>query len=158
MFVTRINYGQSFTRSIASASAEIITPVGAEKNGEIVINNFRLENATSTIELKQNMLLINGKMVTSDLNQKINIPSFYILNGKSSYSITINYDPVLVNNYNTKESILIEDLIVLPLDEKRISEKKSEGFSLGAKLKLGVTQAPGNYTSKTPYRIAIHFN
>ncbi len=158
MIVTSFTHGQSFTRATASVSAEIITPIGVERNGELVINNYRPNNINSTIELKQNVLFVNGEIAAGESDHNINIPSFHISSGKSSYSISINYDSVIAGNNNTKESILIEELIVLPLIEKCRSEKNSKGFSLGAKLHLGSAQAPGKYTSPSPCRIVIHFN
>ena len=151
-------YGQLSAFSSASTSVDIIVPVGAEKKGELIVKGFYPGKELSIIELNRSGILINGRLGLPELQDKITFPTFQILGGQYTYSITFTYDPVIINRNAVHETLFIESLSILPANEIGTEQTTSERFSIGAKLRVGPSQIPGNYFSPNPYTVTIHFN
>ena len=149
-------YGQLYASSSASTSVDIIVPVGAESKGEIIAGTFYPGTQPGTVELNNNGIIVSGGINVKEATDKLSIPSFHIVGGQYSYSITFSYDPWLFNRNAGKETMLIESFSILPVNET--GQTVSERFSIGAKLQVGPSQVPGIYSSATPCAVTFHFN
>ena len=150
-------YGQLYSAASASTGAEIIVPVGAEKSGDMITGSFYSSKERSTVELSSNGIQINGKNQFA-YREKVGVPTIHVVSSQQAYSITFSFDPCINNRNNFQESIRIESINILPVNDVKSGQIVVDQFSIGTKLQVAPYQAPGQYTSGNPYTVTVHFN
>lgn len=149
--------GQFYPTVAASTGAEIIVPVGAEKSGDMITGSFYSSKERSTVELSSNGIQINGKNQFA-YREKVGVPTIHVVSSQQAYSITFSFDPCINNRNNFQESIRIESINILPVNDVKSGQIVVDQFSIGTKLQVAPCQAPGQYTSGNPYTVTVHFN
>ena len=147
-------YGQLSSTATASTTATIIIPVGAEGSGEFISGSFNPGKRPGIVVLSSEGIKVNGK---SGEKETV-IPSFHVSAGESFYSITLSYDPLIVNRKKENASMPIESFTIEPVNEKRPGQPASDSFTTGTIFRVGSSQTPGEYSSPNPYRVTINFN
>ena len=150
-------YGQLYSAAAASTGAEIIVPVGAEKSGDMITGNFYSSKERSTVELSSTGIQVNGKSQFAYM-EKVGVPTIHVVSSQQAYSITFSFDPCINNRNNFQESISIESINILPVNDVKSGQIVVDQFSIGTKLQVAPCQAPGQYTSGNPYTVTVHFN
>jgi hypothetical protein len=151
-------YGQMSSTATASTSATIIIPVGAEKSDELISGNFYPGKGAGTVVLNSDGIIINGKAGTNETGRETVIPYFHVSAGQSFYSITLSYDPFIVNRKRENESMHIELFIAAPENKKNPGQMLPDTYSIGTKLQVGPYQLAGEYCTTNPFRVTINFN
>ncbi len=146
---------QLYSIATASASAIIISPVGTVNSGSILAGRFYPRRTTATAELNSNLM---SREVNIGLDNEPGIPSFHVLAGDTNYSISLAYDPLIINQGAMNETIRIKTINVIPVHEKKMEQGGSDQFLIDAKLLISAFQMPGYYSSPKPYAVTINFN
>jgi hypothetical protein len=108
-------YGQLSSTATASTTATIIIPVGTERSGEIISGSFNPGKRPGIVVLSSDGITINGKSGEKETL----IPSFHVSAGESFYSITLSYDPLIINPKKENASMPIESFTIIPVHEKK---------------------------------------
>jgi hypothetical protein len=151
-------YGQLSSTATASTTATIIIPVGAEKSGDIISGSFYAGKKQGTVELTSVGVIVNGKMGATATGKETMIPSFHVLAADNIYSVTLSYDPVMINREKENETMPIESFTVIPVNEKGPGQTTPGSYSTGTIFRVGSSQSPGEYSSPHPYRVTVNFN
>ncbi|MBC7874402.1 MAG: DUF4402 domain-containing protein [Ferruginibacter sp.] len=151
-------FGQLSSIATASVSANIITPVGAENYGNIIMGSFDPGKGPGTVELNSNRIMVRGRVNLTDQQEKAGMSSFHVLSAQSIYSITLAFDPLIINRNTERETMRIESFYIVPINENKMEQTVSGRFSIGARIMVGPSQVPGYYSSSGPSTVTIHFN
>jgi hypothetical protein len=151
-------FGQLPATATASTSVTIITPVGTENLDNVITGSFYRGKSTGTVELNPNIIGIEkGDGVTGQC-EKAAMPSFHVVGGQFGYAITVLFDPLIINRNAVKETMRIESLSVIPVNESNPEQPGSGGFLIGAKFNVSPSQVAGYYSSPNPCAVTVHFN
>jgi hypothetical protein len=159
LLATACIHGQLYSTTTASVSADIIIPVGTEKSGEMMIaGSFYSGKEPGIVKLNSTGIVVNDKTGLQDLQEKAGIPSFHVVCDQYIYSITFSFDPLIVNRNAVQETMRVESVTILPVTEKKSGQLVSDSYSIGATVRVGPSQAPGQYVSGNPCIITVNFN
>jgi hypothetical protein len=159
LLVTSCIHGQLYSTTTASISADIIVPVGTEKSGEMmIVGNFYAGKKTGTVELSSSGIVANGNTALKELQEKAGIPSFHVVCDQYIYSITLSFDPLIINTDTARETMRVESVTILPVTENKLGQLVSDRYSIGATVCVDPSQAPGQYIAGSPCRITFNFN
>ncbi len=152
-------HGQFSSTVNASVSVDIIIPVGTEKSGEIMIaGSFYAGKESGIVKLSSNNVFVNDRAGLKDPQEKEKSPSFHVVCNQHVYAITLSYDPIIINPGSVKETMQIESVTILPVTKKKSGELVSDSYSIGATLRVGPSQAPGQYIADKPCTVTVNFN
>lgn len=151
-------YGQLYSTATASTSVDIITSVGAENSGETILASFYSGREPGTVVLNRFGMVVNGRTSLKDVEKETEIPFFHVSAGQDIYSITFSYDPLIINQSTVLQTMHVESLTIVPINEKKPEQPESDSYSIRAILQIGPSQFPGQYSPANPYRVTVNFN
>jgi len=142
----------------ATAAATFVLPVGTENSFNLMKGSFKPGMEPGIVEINYNGKNLTDKVRLSSVAEKVELPSFRVVSDQSIYSITFSYDPVIINESASNESIRIESLEILKEKKSNNEEIKSEKYSIGASIRIGPSQIPGFYSANSPCAVTINYN
>lgn len=159
LLATACIHGQLHSTATATVFANIIIPVGTEKSGEMMIaGSFYADKKPGIVKLSSNGIIANGNTSLTDLQEKAGIPSFHVVCDQYIYSITISFDPLIINRNAVLETMRVGSVTVLPVNQKKTGQPVADSYSIGATVHVGPSQAPGQYVSGNPCIVTVNFN
>jgi hypothetical protein len=153
--ITGTLFGQG--TSSATASATIVTSVGAEKSGDINFGHFSTGYTQGTIVVGSDGVRTSTGGVKLSTNENGAITFINIIGSSFVYDITVQTDPVIINRIAGTESMKV-NLFRMPPVTKNVPDTDNTSFPIGASLTVGAFQTGGYYTSKLPFSITVNFN
>ena len=149
---------QNKTSASASTSATIVTAVGTYQTAAMNFGKFTSAGVASKIRLScEGLQATKGKINLID-QQGCAAAIFNVMGDNSTYSVSLSFDPLLINTADNKESMKI-DLYKIDLSTQgNIHSEKMETITLGADLEIGSAQMNGNYRPVNPYYLTVNFN
>lgn len=142
----------------ASTSATIVTAVGTYKTAAMNFGKFSSTGEASKIRLSCDGLQVtNGKVNIID-QQGCAAAIYNVMGDNSTYSISLSYDPLLINTADKTASMKIDLFRIDPATQGNINNDRMDSITLGADLELGSKQMTGNYRSLNPYYLTVNFN
>mgnify|MGYP000147275419 CR=1 FL=1 len=150
LFITGNLFGQSVSSS-AFASATILSPVGAEKTSDIIFEGFSTVASQGTIISGADGIQKSSGGIKFSTDKSGAIASLNIIGGSSEYNITVQSDPIILNN-NAGKKILAK---LFTLSSYKI-QPNNLNLMIGASITVDAFQKQGSYTS--PFAVTINFN
>ncbi len=126
-----------FSQSAASAniSATITTPVGTSKLGDLAFENF------------------NSNLLPGNINAR---PASINVTGNGyAYSVTGPSEQVTVKRNGGNETMIVESFYIT---QKASGDENNQLLAIGATLKVGASQLPGNYNSVEALTVTVNYN
>jgi hypothetical protein len=136
----------------------IITPVGTENLDNVIMGSFFRGKSSGIMELNPNIIGIEKGDGLTGQCEKAAMPSFHVVGGQFGYEITLSFDPVIINRNAVQETMRIESLSVIPVNESKPEQSGPGRFSIVAKFNVSPSQVAGYYCSPNPCAVTVHFN
>jgi hypothetical protein len=144
--------------AVASTSVDVITPVGAKKTGDMITGVFFPGKEDGIVKIMHTGSEFSSSFDLRSITKEQEIPAVQILGSESVYAITYTLGPLISNKNAEKETMNVDSILILPISDQDTGKNASERFTIGARLRIGPSQAPGHYSSESPCTIIIHFN
>jgi len=143
-----------FSQSGASAniSATISHPVGTQKINDMSFGNFVTSNAAGSIELNTNSMRKSSGGVVLTGQEAVTHATFNIT-GDFAYSITLPSEAITLKRNGGEETMKVESFYFTP-----VITTQNQLLAIGATLKVGASQLPGNYNSVDALAVTVNYN
>ncbi|MDB5222616.1 MAG: hypothetical protein JWN83_1283 [Chitinophagaceae bacterium] len=135
----------------ATASATIVTPVGAEVTGDINFDDLSMVSSRNRIAGNDSTRKLTGGVnLAKDATAGI---SLNIIGGSFAYDITLQTDPVILKRQTGNETMRVNVFRGLPVTGQN---NDIINLPLHTSIAAQAFQAPGIYTSS--FNITVNFN
>lgn len=138
----------------ATASATIVTPVGAEISGDINFGDFSTGSSHGTIAPGSDGMAksTGGVKLVKD---KTGAVSLNVIGGSFAYDVTIQTEPIILKRKTGSETMKVNLFTGLHL-VKNVQNNDIVNLPVSASLAVEASQAPGMYASS--FSITVNFN
>jgi hypothetical protein len=138
---------------LTTASATIVTPVGAENSGYIDFGHFTSGNTKGTIVVGSNGVRTSSGGISLSANENGAISSINIIGGSFVYDVTVQNEPVTIeaNKGECNMKVILFKMPVINNDAGDIT------YPIGASITVNAFQTPGQ-KSKLPFNVTVNFN
>jgi len=150
--ITGTLFGQG--TSSATASATIVTSVGAEKSGDINFGHFSTGYTQGTIVVGSDGVRTStgGVKLVKDETGAV---SLNVIGGSFAYDITFQTEPIILKRKTGSETMRVNLFRRLPV-VKNVQNNDIVNLPVSAFLAVEASQAPGMYASH--FSITVNFN
>ncbi len=136
----------------ANISATISHPVGTQKINDMNFGKFVISNSAGSIELNtSNNSKSTGGVVLTD-RATATLASLYIT-GDFVYAITMPSDGITLKRNGGEETMRVGSFYFTTL-----GTQQNQLLAIGATLKVGASQLPGNYNSVEALAVTVNYN
>lgn len=152
------SFGQVGTTATADASATIVTPIAVTKNVDLVFGNIAVNASVGTVQLAASEAATRtpGGGVTLPVVSGTFTAAKFTVTGVSgsAYTFSVPAGATTVDD-NNAHTMTIDSWTS---NSTSVITGGSIEVYVGATLNVGASQAPGVYTSDTPFTVTVNYN
>ena len=151
----QVFFGQSTAN--ATASANIVNPIGTEKTSDFEIGNIIPDFVSGTLNIKPGgEHKIISIISPNKIQQKSGTASLKIMNSNYSFGVSLASVPLYVTHANNKEIIRLGDFKASASEDISLKNHYTL-LSIGATLNIKPGNSAGLYTADKPLNIIVNF-
>jgi len=142
----------------ATATATIITPITITKTSDMNFGNVAVSATTNgTVVMTPAGVRSSTAGVTLPGTSGTVSAAAFTVNGQSGYTYAITLPNSLTISDGGSNSMIVDNFTSTPTATGTLTGG-TETLEVGATLNVNLSQAPGVYTSATPFTVTVNYN
>ncbi|SFW25199.1 DUF4402 domain-containing protein [Chitinophaga sancti] len=155
---SKTSYGQA--SATANVSATIIAPIAISKSNDMNFGRVAATAAAGTVVLAPagTRTFTGGVTLPSFGGTGDVSPAIFDVSGAPDYTYSITLPTTATTIANGSNTMTVDTWTSSPTPIGTLAGDGTQTLRVGATLNVGANQAPGVYTSATPFTVTVNYN
>lgn len=155
---SKTSYAQASATS--NVSATIIAPIAITKTNDMNFGRVAATAAAGTVVLTPaGTRSVTGGVTLPSFGGTGDVsPAIFTVSGAPTYTYSVTLPTTATTIANGTNTMTVDTWTSDPTPTGTLANDGTQTLSVGATLNVGANQAPGLYTSATPFTVTVNYN